>query len=71
MNENLVRRSLIVCAMKRKKVNKKNLSKFLNVSYPTILQKLKNPDEFNIRQAKKLCEYLNIELKELVTLKMN
>jgi DNA-binding XRE family transcriptional regulator len=63
MNENLVRRSLIVCAMKRKKVNKKNLSKFLNVSYPTILQKLKNPDEFNIRQAKKLCEYLNIELK--------
>ena len=31
----------------------------------------KNPDEFNIRQAKKLCEYLKIELKELVTLKMN
>tara|TARA_R100000781_G_C4052648_1_gene118187 strand:+ start:505 stop:726 length:222 start_codon:yes stop_codon:yes gene_type:complete len=69
MNANSVRRSLIVCAMHRKKVNKKELARFLNLSYPTMLHKLKNPEEFKIGQAKKLCEYLNIELHELITLK--
>jgi DNA-binding Xre family transcriptional regulator len=69
MNEKEVRRSLIICAMHRKKVNKRNLSNFLNLSYPTMLHKLKNPEEFKIGQAKRLCEYLNIELTELLNIK--
>ena len=69
MNANSIRKSLIVYAMYRKKVNKRELAKFLKLSYPTMLHKLKNPEEFKIGQAKKLCDFLNIELQELITLK--
>lgn len=69
MNENQVRKSLIIYAMYRNRVNKRELAKVMNLSYPTMLHKIKHPGELKISQAKKLCNYLNIELKELITLK--
>jgi len=37
------------------------------VSYPTMLNKLKNPGTLKISEAEKLCVILNIKLSEFLT----
>ena len=69
MNNNEKRRSIIELAMFQHKITKKELAMELNVSYPTILSKLKNPSTLYISEADELCSYLDIDLNELITLK--
>ena len=41
----------------------------MNMSYPTMLSKLSDPDTLKISEAKRLCGILNIELSEMLTIK--
>jgi len=61
MNEKL--KEAIEYAMFKHKVSKLELSELMNVSYPTMLSRLKNPDLMKFSEADKLCNILNMELK--------
>ena len=61
MNEKL--KEAIEYAMFKHKVSKLELSELLNVSYPTMLSRLKNPDLMKFSEADKLCNILNMELR--------
>ena len=50
-------------AMFKHKVSKLELSELMNVSYPTMLSRLKNPDLMKFSEADKLCNILNMELR--------
>jgi len=56
-------KNAIEFAMFKHKVSKIELSELMEVSYPTMLSKLKRPDEMKFSQAEKLCNILNIELR--------
>ena len=71
MNLNEKRQEIIGLAMWKMKVNKLQLSKALNMSYPTMLSKLKDTGNFKLCEADELCNYLNINLTELITLNTN
>ena len=66
MNMNQKRRQVIRIAMSAADINKIRLAKALDLSYPTMLKKLKSPDKFKIGQAERLCDILNIDLREFV-----
>jgi|TARA_R110001592_G_scaffold227461_3_gene483683 hypothetical protein len=61
MNEKL--KEAIEYAMFKHKVSKLELSELMNVSYPTMLSRLKNPDLMKFSEADKLCSILNMELR--------
>ena len=61
MNEKL--KEAIEYAMFKHKVSKLELSELMNVSYPTMLSRLKNPELMKFSEADKLCNILNMELK--------
>ena len=61
MNEKL--KEAIEYAMFKHKVSKLELSEIMNVSYPTMLSRLKNPDLMKFSEADKLCNILNMELR--------
>ena len=67
MNEKL--KGQIEYAMFKNKINKKELGSYMNMSYPTMLSKLSDPDTLKISEAKRLCGILNIELSEMLTIK--
>ena len=69
MNLNQRRQEIISFAMFKIKVSKLELSNALGLSYPTMLSKLKNVGSFKLSEADSLCNYLNIELTEFITLK--
>ena len=69
MNLNQRRQEIISFAMFKNKITKLQLSKALGMSYPTMLTKLKSTGDFKLREADNLCNYLNIELTEFITLK--
>jgi DNA-binding Xre family transcriptional regulator len=69
MNLNQRRQEIISFAMFKNKITKLQLSKALGMSYPTMLTKLKSTGDFKLREADSLCDYLNIELTEFITLK--
>jgi len=60
MNKKL--KEQIKFAMYKCDVNKKDLADMLELSYPTILLRLKDPDTFKVRELKQLCYMLNQEL---------
>ena len=61
MNEKL--KEAIEYAMFKHKVSKLELSELMNVSYPTMLSRLKSPELMKFSEADKLCNILNMELK--------
>ena len=61
MNEKL--KEAIEFAMFKHKVSKLELSELMNISYPTMLSRLKNPDLMKFSEADKLCNILNMELR--------
>jgi len=61
MNNKL--KEAIELAMFKHKVSKLELSELMNVSYPTMLSRLKNPDLMKFSEADKLCSILNMELR--------
>ena len=61
MNEKL--KEAIEYAMFKHKVSKLELSELMNVSYPTMLSKLKRPELMKFSEADKLCNILNMELR--------
>ncbi len=69
MNLNRKRQEIISFAMYKNKISKLQLSKALGMSYPTMLSKLKSTGDFKLSEADNLCNYLNIELTEFITLK--
>ena len=52
--------------MLKNKINKVQLSKKLNLSYPTILRKLEYPHTFSIEIFETMCEILSVSVKELL-----
>ena len=50
-------------AMFKHKVSKLELSELMNVSYPTMLSKIKQPELIKFTEAEKMCKILNIELR--------
>lgn len=69
MTKNEKRQEMIRLAMAKKCINKKELSKTLNFSYPTMLSKLKDTGSFKLTEADNLCRILNVSLTELITIK--
>ena len=69
MNINQRRQEIISFAMFKNKITKLQLSKALGMSYPTMLTKLKSTGDFKLKEADNLCNYLNIQLTEFITLK--
>ena len=61
MNEKL--KEAIEYAMFKHKVSKLELSELMNVSYPTMLSRLKSPELMKFSEADKLCNILNMELR--------
>ena len=43
------------------------MSEYMNMSYPTMLNKLKNPGTLKISEAERLCRILNLNLTEFLT----
>jgi DNA-binding Xre family transcriptional regulator len=66
MTLNERRQDLIGLAMYKNKVNKVQLSEALNLSYPTMLNKLNNPGNFRLNELDRLCDFLNIDVTELL-----
>ena len=66
MTLNERRQDLIGLAMYKNKVNKIQLSEALNLSYPTMLNKLNNPGNFRLNELDRLCDFLNIDVTELL-----
>ena len=66
MNEKL--KTTIGYAMYKNQINKKELAEYMNMSYPTMLSKLSDPGTFKISEADRLCNILNLQLNELLTI---
>tara|TARA_R100000329_G_scaffold92994_1_gene77531 strand:- start:692 stop:898 length:207 start_codon:yes stop_codon:yes gene_type:complete len=67
MNEKL--KNIIEYEMFRKRINKIEMAEYMQMSYPTMLSKIKSPGTFKISEADRLCKILNIELTELLNIK--
>ena len=65
MNEKLKR--IIGYAMYENSLTKLELSEYMEMSYPTMLNKLKNPGTLKISEAERLCRILNLNLTEFLT----
>ena len=68
LRTNLQMYDFIRFAMFKKKLTKVDLAKLLNISYPTMLSKLNNIGNLRISEASELCEILDINLIELITI---
>ena len=65
MNEKLKR--IIGYAMYENDLTKLELAGYMNMSYPTMLNKLKDPGTLKISEAERLCRILNLNLTEFLT----
>ena len=64
MNERLQR--IIGYAMYENDLTKLELSEYMEMSYPTMLNKLKNPGTLKISEAERLCRILNLNLTDFL-----
>ncbi len=64
MNEK--RKEVISYAMFKNQITKKELSEYMNMSYPTMLSKLSDPGTLKISEADKLCNILGFKLTEFL-----
>jgi|TARA_R100000655_G_scaffold348_11_gene1455 hypothetical protein len=52
--------------MLKNNFNKMQLSKKLNVSYPTIIKQVNEPHSMTLNQFKRMCVVLKVSVKELL-----
>ena len=52
--------------MYKKDISKVELSEYMNMSYPTMLNKLKEPGTLKISEADRLCRILNLNLTDFL-----
>ena len=64
MEENL--KTAVEYAMFKNKITKKDLSDYMEMSYPTMLKYLNDLGSLRVRDANRLCNILNLNLKELI-----
>jgi DNA-binding Xre family transcriptional regulator len=68
MNDKL--KEAIEYAMFKHRISKVELADLMNISYPTMLSRLKSPELMKFSEADKLCDILNMELRvEFLNLK--
>jgi DNA-binding Xre family transcriptional regulator len=66
MNWNKYRQDQIKLAMFQNEISKMELSEHLDMSYPTMLTKLKDVGTFKLSEFDKVCTYLNLDINELI-----
>ena len=66
MNSRQMRRQVIRIAMSTKEMNKMDVAKALDWSYPTTLKKLKNPSSLNVNDAERLCELIDLDIVKFI-----
>ena len=66
MNWNKYRQSQIGLVMFQNNVYKMELEEYLEMSYPTMLNKLKDIGTFKLSEFDKVCTYLNLDINELI-----
>ena len=66
MNSRMMRRQVIRIAMSAKEMNKMDVSKALDWSYPTTLKKIKNPSKLSVDDAEKLCELIDLDIVKFI-----
>tara|TARA_R100000664_G_C2718987_1_gene113090 strand:+ start:722 stop:919 length:198 start_codon:yes stop_codon:yes gene_type:complete len=62
----MMRRQVIRIAMSAKEMNKMDVSKALDWSYPTTLKKIKNPSKLSVDDAEKLCELIDLDIVKFI-----
>jgi hypothetical protein len=58
--------NIILIHMTNNKIRKKELSEYLNLSYPNILYKLKNPGKLSVDEFFKLLNYIDIHITDVL-----
>ncbi len=66
MNYKEIIKNEIDLSMFKNEVTKIELAEHLNVSYPTMLSKLKDVGSLKLSEFNKVCEYLNLNINELI-----
>lgn len=66
MNSRQMRRQVIRIAMSLKEMNKMDISKKLDWSYPTTLKKIKNPSKLSVDDAEKLCDLIDLDIVKFI-----
>lgn len=59
-------RESIYRLMIRNKIRKVELASKMELSYPSILNKIDNPGTFKVSELLKLCNILNVDINELL-----
>ena len=59
-------RESIYRLMIRNKIRKVELADRMELSYPSILNKIENPGTFKVSELLKLCNILNVDINELL-----
>ena len=59
-------RESIYRLMIRQKIRKVELADKMELSYPSILNKIENPGTFKVSELLKLCNILNVDINELL-----
>ena len=53
-------------SMFKNEITKIELAEHLNISYPTMLSKLKDVGSLKLSEFNKVCEYLNLNINDLI-----
>ena len=66
MNSRMMRRQVIRIAMSVKEMNKMQVAKALDWSYPTTLKKLEDPCKLTVTDAEQLCDLIDLEIVKFI-----
>ena len=66
MNSRQMRRQVIRIAMSVKEMNKMDIAKSLDWSYPTTLKKINNPSKLTVDDAEKLCDLIDLDIVKFI-----
>jgi len=66
LNTNQTVRESIYRIMYRQKIKKIYLADRMDLSYPSILNKIENPGTFKVSELLELCNILNVDINELL-----
>ena len=66
MNSRMMRRQVIKIARSIKEMNKMDIEKALNWSYPTTLKKINNPSKLSVNDAERLCELIDLDIVKFI-----
>ena len=66
MNSRQMRRQVIRIAMSLKELNKMDVAKALDWSYPTTLKKLEDPCKLTVTDAERLCDLIDLDIIKFI-----